>query len=142
VSDEEIDILEDIESFSPSIQNMDFTINAIAVLHVISGILAIPTIIILFSLGIFQAPVIVVMMLLFDGAMLITSVPLYFILGWAIWSIQPWAWKVSVITNIAFLVLNLLGALILPALLNIVYLFALNSIDVRLALAPIDDENH
>jgi len=139
VADDEMDLLEDIESYSPSVKNIDTVITVIAVLHVLSGIIAIPIAYVLLSTNIFQAPVIITILMLIDIALLITSVPLYFILGWAIWSLQPWAWKVAIITNVILLTIYVIGEMILPALLNIVFLFALFSSDVRLALAPFEE---
>jgi len=138
VIDEEIDIIEDIESYSPSVQKIDTVITVLAVIHIFAGILAVPTAMILFTSNIYQVPLIVSIMILIDGSILIASIPLYLILGWAIWSLQPWAWKIAVIANIVFLLIYLIGGIILPALLCIVFLSALYSSDVRQALAPID----
>jgi len=139
VIDDEFDNLEDIESYSPSVQNMNVVINVIAALHVFLGIIAIPVVYLIFTFNIFLAPIIIIIVNLFIGAILIISIPLYFIIGWAIWSLQPWAWKVSVIANAMFLIVNLIGVIILIALLNIVFLFALFSSDVKLALRPMDE---
>ena len=136
--DEEVDTIEDIESYSPSVQKIDTVITVLAVIHIFAGILAIPTVMILFTSSIYQVPLIITIMILIDGSVLIASIPLYLILGWAIWSLQPWAWKISVMTNIVFLLTYLIGGIILPALLCIVFLFALYSSDVRQALAPIN----
>lgn len=138
VIDEEVDTIEDIESYSPSVQKIDTVITVLAVIHIFAGILAIPTVMILFTSSIYQVPLIITIMILIDGSVLIASIPLYLILGWAIWSLQPWAWKISVMTNIVFLLTYLIGGIILPALLCIVFLFALYSSDVRQALAPIN----
>ena len=136
--DDDSDSIQDIELYSPSVQKIDTVITVTAVLHIFSGILAVPIILSLFATNIFQAPFIVTYILLIEGSILITSIPLYFILGWAIWSLQPWAWKLAVISNIVLLLVYLLGGIILPALLCIVFLFALYSSEVRQALTPIN----
>jgi len=139
VIDDEPDNLEDIESYSPSVQNINIVINVLAALHVFSGIIAIPIAYLIFTFNIFLAPLIITVVNLIIGAILITSIPLYFIIGWAIRSLQPWAWKVSVIANMIFLIINLIGAIVLTALLNIVFLFVLFSSDVKQALAPMNE---
>ncbi|TFH06780.1 MAG: hypothetical protein E4H14_10030 [Candidatus Thorarchaeota archaeon] len=139
MSNDEIEMLEDIESYSPSVQNINTVINVVAALHIFSGIIAIPIAYLLFSAFTFQVPLIIVITILIVEAVLITSIPLYFIISWAIWSLQSWAWKVAIIANVIFLILNLIGGIILPALLNIVFLFALFGSDVKLALIPLND---
>jgi len=139
VIDDDFDNLEDIDSYSPSVQNINLVISAIAALHVFLGIITILIAYLIFTFNIFLAPLIIIVVNLIIGAILIASIPLYFIIGWAIWSLQPWAWKVSVIANMIFLIINLIGAIVLTALLNIVFLFVLFSSDVKQALAPIDE---
>ena len=139
VVDDELENLEDLDSYSPSIQNIDTVINVIAAIHIFSGVISIPIVYIVFSQNIYLVPVSIIIMILITEAALIASIPLYFIIGWAIWSLQRWAWKVSIITNLILLILNLIGGVILTALINIVLLFALFGSDVKQALSPIDE---
>lgn len=132
------DSLDDLESYSTEVDNIDRVITLIALFHIIVGMLAIPVVYIIFTSNLFQAPLIVTVMVIIQGSMLALSVPIAFVLGWAIWSLQPWAWKIAVIVNVVFLIFNIIGGIILIALLNIVLLFALYGPDVRLTLAPID----
>ncbi|MGY5881460.1 MAG: hypothetical protein RTV31_14505 [Candidatus Thorarchaeota archaeon] len=137
MGEDEIDAFEDIESYAPSITSIDTTITLIALLHIFAGIIPIPILMTLFSTDIYQVPLIITYTILIAGAVLVGSIPLYFILGWAIWSLQRWAWKIAVIANVVFLLVYLMISLVLPALLSIVFIFALYSSDVKAALAPI-----
>ena len=137
--DDEIDAHDDIELYAPSIQTIDTIITVIAALHVFAGIIPIPILITLSSLNIFEAPLIITIMIFIEGAILLGSIPVYFILGWAIWSLQSWAWKTAVIANGVFLLTYIIGGLILPALLAIVFIFTLYASDVRSALASISN---
>ncbi len=132
---------DDLESYSPSVQNINIVITLIAVFHIIAGILTIPLVYIIFTSSFFEAPVIVTLMVLVMGSILSLSVPILFALGWAIWSLQPWAWKVAVVVNVLCLFLNIIGGVVFIALLNIVLLFALNGTDVKLALTPINTQD-
>ncbi len=129
---------EDLESYSPSVQNINTVITLIAVFHIIAGILTIPLVYIIFTSSFFEAPAIITFMVLVMGSILSLSVPILIALGWAIWSLQPWAWKVAVVVNALCLFFNIIGGVVLIALLNIILLFALNATDVKLALTPIN----
>ena len=132
---------EDLESYSPSVQNINTVITLIAVFHIIAGILTIPLVYIIFTSSFFEAPVIVTFMILAMGSILALTVPISIALGWAIWSLQTWAWKVAVVVNVLCLFFNIIGGIVLIALLNIVLLFALNGTDVKLALTPMITED-
>ena len=129
---------DDLEAYSPSVQNIDTVITLIAVFHIVGGILTIPLVYIVFSSSFFEAPVIVTFMILAMGSILALTVPISIALGWAIWSLQPWAWKVAVVVNVLCLFFNIIGGVVLIALLNIILLFALNGTDVKLTLTPIN----
>ncbi|MHA1575799.1 MAG: hypothetical protein ACTSU3_00420, partial [Candidatus Thorarchaeota archaeon] len=126
-----------LEAYSADVDNIDVVITAIASSHIITGILTIPLVYIIFTSDLFQAPVIITIIAIVMGAILAVSIPIWFILGWAIWSLQPWIWKIAVIVNVVFLLVNILGGIILIAMLNIILLFALYASDVRLTLTPI-----
>ena len=129
---------DELESYSPSVQNFNTVITLIAVFHIIAGILTIPLVYIIFTSSFFEAPAIVTFMVLVMGSILSLSVPILIALGWAIGSLQPWAWKVAVVVNVLCLFFNIIGGVVLIALLNIILLFALNGTDVKLALTPIN----
>ncbi len=130
---------DELDSYSPSVQKIDTVITLIAVFHIIAGLLTIPLVYIIFSSSALQAPVIVTFMLIAMGTILALTVPISITLGWAIWSLQPWAWKIAVIVNVVCLFFNIVGGIVLIALFNIVLLFALNGTDVKLALTPPTD---
>ncbi|MHA1930108.1 MAG: hypothetical protein ACTSV2_16170 [Candidatus Thorarchaeota archaeon] len=130
---------DDLESYASSVQNINTVITLIAVIHIIAGILTIPLVYIIFSSSIFEAPLIVTFMLIFMGSILALTVPISITLGWAIWCLQPWAWKIAMVVNVTCLFLNIIGGIVLIALLNIVLLLALNGTDVKLALTPPTD---
>ncbi len=132
---------DDLESYSSSVQTIDTVITLIAILHIITGLLTIPLVYVIFSSNFFEAPVIVTFLVIVMGAILALTAPISIALGWAIWSLQPWAWKVAMIVNVSCLFLNIIGGVILIALLNIVLLFALNGTDVKLALTPINTQD-
>jgi len=130
---------DDLESYTSSVDNINIVITLIAATHIISGILTIPLVYIIFSSSLFEAPVIVTFMQIFMGSILALTVPISITLGWAIWSLQPWSWKFAMVVNIVCLFLNIIGGIVLIALLNIVLLLALNGTDVKLALIPPTD---
>ena len=138
MSEDEIYTLENLESYSPTVQRIDTTLTAIAAIHILVGIISFIIAYIIFSVNIYPGPIVISIILFIEGVTLIIMTPLYFILAWAIWKRAPWAWKVALIVNSIFLLLNLVSGVILPALLNIVLLFALYSPDVRQALAFMD----
>ena len=105
----------------------------------ITGLCAIPIAYTIFTSNIYMAPVIVTFLLIVQGAVLIASLPLYLLLGWGIWWIKPWVWRVSVIVNSVLLIVNIVGGVVLIALLNIILLLGLYAPDVRTALLPYDD---
>lgn len=131
---------DDLESYSASVDNIDSMIKLIAVLQIIAGILTAPLVYIIFSSSFFEAPVIITFMIMVMGSILALTVPISFALAWGIWSLQPWAWKVAVVVNGICLFLNIIGGVVLIALLNIVLLFALNGTDIKLALTPIETQ--
>lgn len=132
---------DDLESYAASVQNINIVITLIAVGHVIAGTLTIPLIYVIFSSNMYLAPLIVTFMIMAMRAIFTLTVPISFALGWAIWRLKPWAWKVAVGVNIVWLFLNIIGGIVLIALLNIILLFALNGTDVKLALTPIDTQD-
>lgn len=133
---------DDLESYYAEVDNIDNTISLMALVHIITGLLTIPLIYNIITSDIFQAPVIITVIAIIQGSILVFSVPVWFVIGWAIWSLQPWVWKVAVIVNVVFLFFNIIGGIILIAIMNIVLLFALYGSDVRLALTPIDTRVH
>lgn len=122
---------ENSELYFPSKQRVDTTILVICVIHVLMGVIATPIVILLFSSGILQTQLLVAILILIEGAILIISIPLYFILAWAIWKRMIWVWKTAVLVNGIFLLLNLFGQIILLTLLNIILIFSLYSPEVR-----------
>ncbi len=125
-----------LDSYASAVQNINIVITFIAVGHVIAGILTIPLIYVTYSSNIYLAPLIVTFLIIATRAIFTLTVPISFALGWAIWRLKPWAWKVAVGVNIVWLFLNIIGGIVLIALLNIILLFALNGTDVKLALTP------
>jgi len=136
---EEIPDRDDIGSHSYT-KNVDSVVTGIAIVHVITGMLTLPIIYVIFSSTTIQAPILYIFMVWIEVVILVATIPLYILLGIAIWRVQSWAWKVAVIANVIFLIFNIVGAVILPAILNIVLLLALSNQDVRSALKPIDQE--
>ena len=132
---------DDLESYAGSVQNTNTVITLIAVVQIITGILTIPLVYVIFSSNVFEAPVIITFMVIVMGSILFLAVPISFALGWAIWSLKPWAWKVAVVVNVLCLFFNIIGGIVLIALLNIVLLFALNGTDVKLALTTTDTQD-
>jgi len=104
--------------------------------------MTIPLVYNIFMSNLFQAPVIVTLLVIIRGSVLALSVPILFVLGWAIWSLQRWVWKVAIIVNVVLLSFNIIGGVILIAILNIVLLFALYGPDVRLALTHLDIQTY
>jgi len=135
---EDIPSPDDIDSYSSSAKYVDSVIKGIAIIHILASILTFPLVYAIFTSTIFQAPVSYISLLLVEGAVLVVTIPLYIVLGIAIWLVQRWAWKVAIIVHVICLIFNLFGAVILTAILNIVLLLALNSTDVKLALQPAD----
>ena len=129
---------DDLDSYATSVQNIDTVITLIAVLHVIAGILTIPIVYTVFSSSLYEASAIVAVTILVMGSILALTVPISITLGWAIWSLQSWAWKVAMVVNVVGLFFNIIGGIVLIALLNIVLLVALNATDVKIELTPID----
>jgi len=136
------DNLEDLESYSAEVDNIDRVITLIALFHIVAGLLTIPLVYNIFMSNLFQAPVIVTLLVIIRGSVLALSVPILFVLGWAIWSLQRWVWKVAIIVNVVLLSFNIIGGVILIAILNIVLLFALYGPDVRLALTHLDIQTY
>lgn len=136
------DNLDDLESYSDEVDSIDRVITLIALFHVVTGLLTIPVVYSIFMSDLFQAPVIVTLLVIIHGSVLAVTIPVVFVLGWAIWSLQSWAWKVAIIVNVVFLIFNVIGGVILIAILNIVLLFALYGSDVRLALTHIDEQDY
>ena len=132
---------DDLDSYAASVQNIYTVIKLIAVLHVIAGILTIPIVYISFLSSLYEAPAIVAFMIIVIGSILALTVPISITLGWAIWTLQSWAWKVAMVVNVVGLFFNIIGGIVLIALLNIVLLVALNGTDVKLALTPIDNQD-
>ncbi|TFH08219.1 MAG: hypothetical protein E4H14_06865 [Candidatus Thorarchaeota archaeon] len=128
----------DIDSYSYPTKNVDVVIGLIAIFHAITGVLTFPLVYLIFSASFLGAPLEIAFLMIIQGAILAATIPVYLVLGWALWKIQPWAWKVAVIINILCLVFNIVGGVVLTAILNILLLLALNASDVRLGLAPID----
>ena len=127
---------EDSDSYSSSARSVDSVINLLAILHGLIGLLFIPYVYIIFTETIFYITnftLLVILTYLIGGLMLMT-IPVFFIVGLAIWKVKSWAWKTSVIMNAVCLILTILGQVIFPAMLNIVLLLMLNNRDVRSAL--------
>jgi hypothetical protein len=137
---EELPASEDLESYSKSVDSMELIITLIAILHIITGLLVIPIVNTIFTSNIFQAPLIVTVLVILQGSILAVTMPLYIILGWAILRIQSWAWKFSVIVNSVCLVLNIFGGFVIIACMNIILIFLLFGSDVQLALSPFEEE--
>ena len=135
---EELPNPEDFDNYSYSVKDIDTVVSLIAIFHAITGVLTFPLAYFILSSGPLQAPVIVIFMLMLEGAVLVVTIPVYIIIGVAIWSLQTWAWKVAVIINVVCLFFNIMGGVVLTAILNILLLLALNNSNVRLALAPMD----
>jgi len=136
------DNLEDLESYTAEVDNIDRVITLIALFHIVAGLMTIPLVYNIFMSNLFQAPVIVTLLVIIRGSVLALSVPILFVLGWAIWSLQRWVWKVAIIVNVVLLSFNIIGGVILIAILNIVLLFALYGPDVRLALTHLDIQTY
>ncbi|MGY5858378.1 MAG: hypothetical protein RTU63_03340 [Candidatus Thorarchaeota archaeon] len=134
---EEISDPDDIDSHYNITKNVDSVITVIAFIHVLAGVLTFPLVYFIFTSTMIQAPVFYIFLVMVDGVVLAITIPVYIVVGIAIWRIQSWAWKISVITNVIFLVINIFGSVILTAILNIILLLALNNEDVKLALRPI-----
>jgi hypothetical protein len=126
--------LDDFESSSHHRKNVDSVISGIAITHVITGILTIPTVYSIFTSAIMQGPWWYSFLMMLEGSALSVTIPLYIILGVAIWLVREWAWKIAVITNVLCMILNIFGQIVLLAILNIILLLALNNTDVRDAL--------
>ena len=135
---EKIPNRDDTDSHSYSNKNSDSVITVIAIFHFLTGILTIPLIYAIFSSTMMQAPILYIFMVWVEGVILVATIPLYILLGIAIWRVQSWAWKAAVIANLVCLIFNIVGGVILIAILNIVLVLALNNSDVRSALNPTD----
>ena len=135
---EEIPDRDDIDSHSNSSKNIDSVITLIAVFHVLTAILTLPMVYAIFASPMMQGPLFYIFLIWVEGVLLGATLPVYILLGIAIWRVQSWAWKVSMIVNAICLIFNIFGAAILPAILNIVLLLVLNNRDVRFALASIE----
>ena len=133
---DDTDTPDEFDSYSASISSIDTVITFLAILHILTGILAIPQAYSIFTSDIFQAPIIVTVVVIILGSLLSLAIPILFILGWAIWSLQSRAWKFAVIFNIILLVITISGQIVLIAIMNIILLLILNSADVRLTLKP------
>lgn len=121
----------EIDSYSSSTSNVNSVINLLALLHFFTGLLFIPYIQIIFSQSIYPGPTFFTFFAYLVGGLLLMTLPIFFILGLAIWTRRLRAWKASVITNAICLILTLFSYIIFPAMLNIVLLLMLNSTDVR-----------
>lgn len=127
-----------IDSYSYPTKNIDVVINLIAIFHAITGVLTFPLVYIIFSADFLGVPLEILFILILQGGILGVTIPVYIVLGWAIWTVQPWAWKIAVIINVVCLLFNIIGGAVLTAILNILLLLALNASDVRSEMAPID----
>jgi hypothetical protein len=125
---------DNIDSYSSASRNVDPVISLLAMLQVFTGLLFLPYIQSIFSLTIYPGPIFFTFFAYFVGGLLLMTLPVFFILGLAIWGRRLWARKISVIANAICLILTLFGQIIFPAMLNIVSLLMLNSTDVRAAL--------
>lgn len=128
----------DIDSYVYPTTNIDVVISLVAIFHVLTGVLTFPIVYITFSTNLMGLPLEIIFILIIQGAILAATIPVYIVLGWAIWTLRPWAWKVAMIINFLCLVLNILGGVVLIAILNILLLLALNASDVRSGMAHID----
>ncbi len=124
-------IPESIDSYSNAIDNTDFTINILAILHIITGLLFIPYIWSIFSHGFYPGNVLFLFLTYFTFGLLVSTLTFFCIIGLAIWKVRSWAWKTSVIVNAICLFLSIMGQLIFPAMLNIILLLMLNNNEVK-----------
>jgi len=138
---EESSFPKDNDSYSTSSKSVDTAINILALLHCITGLLFVPYIWTIFFEISYSGPSFFIYFAYFIGGLLLTSLPIYFILGLAIWNTRPWAWKTSVLVNAICFILTTFGQIIFPAMLNIVLLLMLNNTDVKTELRPEDYYN-
>ena len=108
---------DDIDSYSSS-KNVGFVVKGVSIFHILTGVLTIPLVYDIFTFRLFQALPINSLYQMLVGSILLITIPLYIILGIAIWLAQPWVWKASVIANILCLIFNIFGLVILTAILN------------------------
>jgi hypothetical protein len=138
LEEDRVRLEDELDYYGPHVRKIDLAVNALALFHVIYGVLAIITISVLININIYENPIIVTLIILANTTALIIALPLFIILGWGIWSLQPWAWKVAVIANIVYLILTLLGSIVLLTILNIIFILILYSTDIEFALTSED----
>ena len=129
----------DLESYEASTyrsKNVDSVVTIISVSHILTAIVSIPIIYFIFMDSPGTGPVLYIFLTMLAGAALVVAIPLYVIIGLAIWKVQGWSWRVAVIVNVMFLLFNIATQIILLAMLDVVLLLALNNSDVRNALQP------
>ena len=131
MEDDETKLIEDLEIYGPRVQRMNLVVNVLSVSHMIYGILAIVTVVSILNINLYENPLIITVIILVNIAALIIALPIFSIIAWGIWSLQPWTWKYAGLTNLLYLIVTLLGSVVLPAMLNIIFILMLYSTDVR-----------
>jgi hypothetical protein len=123
--------LDEYESTSHHTNGKDSVISAIAIIHIITGIVTIPIAFEFLTSAHTTGPIWYGFLVTVESSILLVTIPLYIILGIAIWFVREWAWKIATITNVLCMIFNIFGQVVLLAILNIILLLALNNIDVR-----------
>ena len=128
----------DDDLYTNSTRNVIAVVNLLAILHFVTGLLFLPYIWLIFFETVYVGPDFFILFAYMIGGLLLTTLPVFFIIGLAILKIRPWAWKTSVIVNGVCVILTIFGQIIFPAMLNIIILLILNNTDVKTTLRPYD----
>ena len=128
--------LDHYEASPTQVKNIDSAITGIAIGHIFTALVTFPIVYVIFTNPPSTSLVMYIFLAMLVGVILAAAIPLYIIIGIAIWRLYGWAWKVAVAVNILCLIFNIGSQVVLLAMLNIVLLLALNNTDVRNALQP------
>ncbi len=116
---------EDLNIYSEDVDEMDFKVIFVAVISFCCGILGILIAILNFSIVFYPGPLILLIAAVSLFVIICTLGILSLITAWALWQLEPWAWRAAMAVSIASLVFDLISLTLIPLVLNAFLIYLL-----------------